>query len=213
VDMLLHDGDEVSSDEVALTIVHTPGHTLGHISLYAPEFQTLIAGDLFHRTDVGWINIFREGVASIPLSLESLDKISKLDVRIAYSGHGEEIPNPQESIDSARRRLTQWLSQPERAAWHACKRIFAYALMIRGGIHESDIEGYLTGCPWLSDLSRNAFHLEPKEFVQPFTREIMRAKVAEWSNGKLMAAHPHTPSEGYWNPKDGWPDKWRESST
>jgi glyoxylase-like metal-dependent hydrolase (beta-lactamase superfamily II) len=43
-----------------LQVIHTPGHTLGHISLYAPDEQILILGDAVHGDDVAWINPFRE---------------------------------------------------------------------------------------------------------------------------------------------------------
>ena len=32
-------------------IIHTPGHTPGHICLYLKKSKTLIAGDLLHITD------------------------------------------------------------------------------------------------------------------------------------------------------------------
>ncbi|HGE5780202.1 MULTISPECIES: MBL fold metallo-hydrolase [Bacillus] len=32
--------------------MYTPGHTLGHISLYEPVEEILICGDLFHKNDI-----------------------------------------------------------------------------------------------------------------------------------------------------------------
>lgn len=208
VEKSLKDGDELNSGEVSLQVIHTPGHTAGHISLYSLEFQTLIVGDIFHQNDVGWINIFREGVSSISASLESLDKLSKLNIQRALSGHGPEIKDPKRSIDLARIRLEKWLDQPDKSAWHACKRIFAYSLMIRGGILESEIEPYLVECLWFQDMARHVFRINPKDFIQPFIREILRSKAADWSEGKLIAAHPHTKMDDYWNPENAWPDQW-----
>jgi glyoxylase-like metal-dependent hydrolase (beta-lactamase superfamily II) len=44
VDTLLRDGDELPVLG-GLRVIHTPGHTMGHIALYLPERGLLIAGD------------------------------------------------------------------------------------------------------------------------------------------------------------------------
>src|SRR5699024_4524961 len=60
VNQILEDGDEINTGEESFRVIHTPGHTLGHISLYNEKQEKLITGDLFHSDDVGWLNIFRE---------------------------------------------------------------------------------------------------------------------------------------------------------
>lgn len=124
IDRRLSDGDEIHTGRRILQVVHTPGHTLGHISLYEPEEKVLICGDLFHKNDIGWINIFREGVAAVQQLIESLERLASLPIRHAYSGHGPALDNPLVAIDHARNRLEKWLHAPEKMAWHACKRIF-----------------------------------------------------------------------------------------
>jgi len=131
-----------------LKVLYTPGHTLGHISLFDTEEETLICGDLFRKKDVGWLNIFREGVASIQRSMESLDRLSTLRIRKAYSGHGPQIENPNVSIDAARKRLEKWLKAPEKVSWHACKRIFAFTLIMKNGFAKEEIDNYLLNCGW-----------------------------------------------------------------
>jgi glyoxylase-like metal-dependent hydrolase (beta-lactamase superfamily II) len=124
VDTKLSDKDEINTGSRTLKVLHTPGHTLGHISLYEPEEEILICGDLFHKNDIGWLNIFREGVTSIQRSIESLDRLSMLRIQQAYSGHGPQMENPLGAIDAARERFEKWLKMPEKVSWHACKRIF-----------------------------------------------------------------------------------------
>lgn len=55
----LGDGDEIDAGDVKLQVLHTPGHTLGHLSLYALDEQILICGDVVHRDDVALISSFR----------------------------------------------------------------------------------------------------------------------------------------------------------
>jgi hydroxyacylglutathione hydrolase len=97
----LSDGDEVDAGGVALEVLHTPGHTLGHVSLYAPEERVFIFGDAVHGDDVAWINPYREGAGAVVRALESLDRLASLPVRWACSGHGPAIEDPLATIDAA----------------------------------------------------------------------------------------------------------------
>lgn len=45
VDMLVEDGDRIDVGRGSLTVVATPGHSPGHISLWSPEGRTVITGD------------------------------------------------------------------------------------------------------------------------------------------------------------------------
>ncbi len=199
VDRPLSDGDELDAGPVVLQVIETPGHTLGHISLYATEEETLLLGDAVHGDDVAWLNPFREGVGATQRALESLDRLSTLRVRQAFSGHGAEIPDLAAAIDGGRRRYEKWLEEPEKAYWHACKRIFGYALMIYGGLDAEEVSPYLLRCPWFGDYARHGFGTEPEAFVEPLVAEMLRSKAAGWRDGRLAALPPHI------RPSPGWP--------
>ena len=198
VERPLDDGDVIETGAVALHVVATPGHTLGHISLYAPEQAVLIAGDAVHSDDVAWMNIFREGAGALERALSTLDRLAQLEPRCMYSGHGPATASPLKAIDSARRRYNRWLSNPERVGWHACKRIFSYALMIYGGMDAATAKAYLLRCPWFQDYSRFVFNTEPADFVGPLFNEMERSGAAVWQDGVLVAGAPYTP------PQPGW---------
>lgn len=209
VNRMLSDGDELDAGGVPIQVIHTPGHTLGHISLYAPDQQILIAGDLFHQNDVGWINVFREGSGAMQRSLISLDRLATLPIRRAYSGHGPAIEAPSVSIDNARRRLEKWLQTPEKVAWHGCKRIFAYTLMIVDGIYEEEISEYLMACDWFHDFSRHAFKTEPHHFVTPLLEEMLRSGAAvRTDDGRYVAGAPYTSPRAEWSPTLPLPRQW-----
>jgi hydroxyacylglutathione hydrolase len=107
VNLPLSDGDAFEAGDTVLQVRHTPGHTLGHISLYAPDEQVLILGDAVHGDDVGWINPFREGAGALQRTVESLDKLADLPVRQAYSGHGGAIEDHGAAIEAARHRYAK----------------------------------------------------------------------------------------------------------
>jgi glyoxylase-like metal-dependent hydrolase (beta-lactamase superfamily II) len=54
VDHLLSDGDKIGS----LQVIHTPGHTPGHISLYSREDRALIGGDFLFKGVLGEEGLF-----------------------------------------------------------------------------------------------------------------------------------------------------------
>ncbi|PYZ97023.1 MBL fold metallo-hydrolase [Alteribacter lacisalsi] len=198
VDRRLSDGDEIHTGSRTFQVLFTPGHSSGHISLYEPDEKVLIAGDLFHKHDLGWLNMYREGVTALHRALESLDRVATLPIRVAYSGHGPAMDNPGAAIDGARRRLEKWLIAPEKLAWHGCKRIFSFALMIRNGLEKEKVERYLLSCPWFHDYARHSFRLEPEAFVHALVDEMIRSGAADWHSDRLIAATPHQLTSASW---------------
>ena len=81
------DGDEV----FGLSIVGTPGHTVGHISVLDPVGGILVAGDAL-RTDTGSLAgsnpQFTEDAAAAKASVV---KLGKLTFETLLVGHGEPI--------------------------------------------------------------------------------------------------------------------------
>lgn len=198
VNQALHEGDEIMTEHGVLQVLHTPGHTLGHIALYMPDQQLLICGDLVHRDDVAWLGIFREGAGALQRAVESLNRVARLPLRVAYSGHGPLMEQPLISIDAARRRYEKWLQEPEKLGWHACKRIFAYALMLSHGMAAQEIAPYLLAHAWYLDYTRHVFKRDPQEFIEPFLAEMLRSDAAGWRDGRLMALTPYTPRPADW---------------
>lgn len=79
VDLKLQEGDEIHDFKV----LHTPGHTSGGICLYNGENlisgDTVFAGGGFGRMDLG---------GSVHDMLESLGRLSELQVKYLLPGHG-----------------------------------------------------------------------------------------------------------------------------
>jgi hydroxyacylglutathione hydrolase len=208
IDRPLAEGDEIDSGETVLQVLHTPGHTLGHISLYAPRERVLICGDAVHGDDVAWIGVFREGAGALQRALETLDRLAKLPLQWACSGHGAPMHQPLTSIDQARRRYEKWLGDPEKLGWHACKRIFTYQVMIRGGLRESELTASLLRQPWFLDYTRYVFRCDPASFIAPLVREVIRVGAAGWQDGRLVSLTPFTPPPPQWVPAYSHPSEW-----
>ncbi len=73
-----------------LRVVHTPGHTLGHVSLLHEPSGVLICGDsLFNTRGIGFS--LAPFCSDIPLSRETAGRLGELDFEIAAFMHGPEI--------------------------------------------------------------------------------------------------------------------------
>jgi len=86
-DLELHDGDELAVGKLRFRVLHTPGHTPGHVCFYEPEKGVLFDGDvLFHR-GVGRTDLpggsWQQLIHSIQTILFALP-----DETVVYSGHG-----------------------------------------------------------------------------------------------------------------------------
>lgn len=102
----LSEGDKIELCGEEFKVFHTPGHKDDSICLYSEENRVLFAGDLlfpeggFGRTDLD------EG--NRDLLIESIEKITELDVKEMYCGHDDiakENVNEQiqSSLDKARK--------------------------------------------------------------------------------------------------------------
>lgn len=86
-DGFLSDGDIVEFGDVKLSVIHTPGHTLGGICLFADD--KLISGDTLFKGSIGRTDLEGGDYESILNSIR--EKLLVLpDHTIVYPGHGPE---------------------------------------------------------------------------------------------------------------------------
>ncbi|QPQ30754.1 MBL fold metallo-hydrolase [Lysinibacillus sp. JNUCC 51] len=83
----LTDGQELSYCG-GIRVIHTPGHTPGHISLYLKQSKTLIAGDSMYSVDgiIGGIHV--PTVLDLKEARLSLKKYLDLDIESLVCYHG-----------------------------------------------------------------------------------------------------------------------------
>lgn len=85
VSQLLNDGEEIDLGETKLTVLSTPGHTRGSISLYEPREKALFSGDAVFRGGVGRMDL----PTSDPEAMKnSLRRLKEMEVDKLYPGHG-----------------------------------------------------------------------------------------------------------------------------
>ena len=100
--LLVREGDTLPVGQLSFRIMHTPGHSPGHIVLYEENEGVLFDGDvLFHRS-IGRSDLPGGSHAALVQSIR--EKILTLpDETVVYSGHGPATTVGEE------KRLNPWL--------------------------------------------------------------------------------------------------------
>ncbi len=92
----LKDGDLLTVAGHNVEVLHAPGHTKGHLNLYLPELELLLAGDNLVGEGTTWIGRPDGDMAAY---MNSLRKARQLKLSKVGPGHGEWILQPYKHID------------------------------------------------------------------------------------------------------------------
>jgi glyoxylase-like metal-dependent hydrolase (beta-lactamase superfamily II) len=191
VDRLLEAGERLGTGTVTLRVIPAPGHSLGQIALFEERDRVLIAGDAILASDVPWVNPLLDGPDALETAMATIERIGGLDARVAVAGHGEVIEDVAGSVKRSLERMRVWRDDPAKMALHGSRRIFGYALMIRGGIARSDVLPYLGARRWVRDFSTLG-GVSPEEFAQRLVADLTRSGAARWEDDRLVSGVPHT---------------------
>jgi glyoxylase-like metal-dependent hydrolase (beta-lactamase superfamily II) len=107
----LRDGQVIRAGELALTALHTPGHTSDHMVFHEPVSGALFTGDAVLGRGTSFID---PPDGDLVAYLRSLRRMQELRARTIYPGHGPVIVNAAatltEYVDHRREREDQVLS-------------------------------------------------------------------------------------------------------
>jgi len=96
-------GMTLAVDGGCLEVLETPGHTPGHIALYEPVTQTLLAGDLV--AGHGTVGILYPHGKMLDY-FASLRGLQQLDIRTLIPGHGQTLTQPPDIFGQYLERRT-----------------------------------------------------------------------------------------------------------
>ena len=86
VDTALSDSENLIIGDEEFEVLHTPGHSPGSICFYCKKIKSLISGDtIFAHGDFGRYDLPGGDFSSL---LKSIDRLTDLDVKDLYPGHG-----------------------------------------------------------------------------------------------------------------------------
>jgi len=84
-DIFLADGEDLSPYGLNARVIHTPGHTIGSISILTAEGD-FFCGDFLSNNKMPKVNSLVDDPAEMAASLS---KMKSLDIRKIYPGHGQ----------------------------------------------------------------------------------------------------------------------------
>ncbi|HEX9034159.1 MAG TPA: MBL fold metallo-hydrolase [Streptosporangiaceae bacterium] len=103
-DIKMEDGGVFEVADVALEVMHAPGHSPGSVCLYSEDLGALFAGDVVGGAGPvphdGYFDDFPRQLSSIGASVLTLDKATRI-----LPGHGPEI-----TVAIAERKFDSWVS-------------------------------------------------------------------------------------------------------
>jgi len=130
-DILLRDGNTVTTGEFTFRVIWTPGHSSGHICLYEPQKKVLVSGDHILRKITPNIGVHPQSIEN-PLGryLKSLEELKQLDVELALPGHDrpftQVVPRIDEIIrhhDYRNRQILDTIALAPRTAYQIAQKI------------------------------------------------------------------------------------------
>ncbi len=87
-DIFLDEGD-LEVGDLAIKVIHTPGHSPGSVCFYLPNENALISGDTVFRSSIGRTDLPGGDMEAMR---ESVDKLSLLDnVQLLLPGHMDQV--------------------------------------------------------------------------------------------------------------------------
>jgi len=94
-DVILRDNDVLNVGNLSLRIIHSPGHTLGSISIYIPNLKALFTGD-----NLQWTSDFLEKrhfgiITDASLYYKTLERLRSLDINYLLPGHYSILDNKE----------------------------------------------------------------------------------------------------------------------
>lgn len=88
VDVEVADGTAVRTAAGLMEIIHTPGHTPGHVSLYLPEPKLLFAADALTASSGELAGPNEEFTPNLPQAIESVGRLAEEDIERTVCFHG-----------------------------------------------------------------------------------------------------------------------------
>ncbi len=134
VDVRLGGGETVRAGDRELEIIHTPGHTAGHICLLARDEGLLFSGDHLMRTITPNPELYcppwRGHTTGLTQFLDSLRLLLEYDIHYAYPGHGRPIRGVRKRIEINLAHHERRLEKTREAVERGCRTVWEVALQL-----------------------------------------------------------------------------------
>lgn len=181
----LEDGDPVSVGPHEFQVIYTPGHASDGIVLYNREEKILLSSDALWEKDMGVITVRVEGSTALFRHMESLERLSSLDVRVVYPGHGRPFTDIKGAILRAKKRVEAFLNHREKVGTDLLKKITIYTLLMRREVDEDKFYAQLLDTYWFRETIDLYFSSDYQRKYDEIMGDFLNRGIVKRKAGKL----------------------------
>ena len=182
----LSDGDSIAIGPHRFSVIHTPGHAADGIVLYDKTNQVLLSSDTLWENDLAVITLRVEGSTALLQVMESLDKLSALEVRMVYPGHGRPFTDIKKALFKSREKVTRYMNEKERLGEDILKKITIYSLLMKKSIKENRFLSYLMTTHWFRETIDHYFNGEYEIKYQELIDDFVGKGTIVQKKGRLF---------------------------
>jgi glyoxylase-like metal-dependent hydrolase (beta-lactamase superfamily II) len=137
---LIQDGDELQFSGGTLRVVHSPGHTPGHVCLFHAGKRTLLAADCVLKKITPNPMLSRDPrnqskrFPSLTMFLQTVERLRELAPAFVYTGHGDDVDDYEayrqgiiKHVESRQQRLLDLLGDSTVTPWEMSLKLFPRA--------------------------------------------------------------------------------------
>jgi glyoxylase-like metal-dependent hydrolase (beta-lactamase superfamily II) len=113
-----------------------------------------------------------EGSRALFIHLESLERLSELEIAAVYPGHGRPFVNAAEAISRAKAKTEAFLKNRERLGDDLLKKIIIYTLMMHQEVEETSFFERLMATIWFRETVDLYFNSEYRMKYDDIIRDL-----------------------------------------
>ncbi|MEW5913715.1 MAG: MBL fold metallo-hydrolase [Thermodesulfobacteriota bacterium] len=186
----LSDGEFIELEGLAWQVLHTPGHGMGQMALFAPDTGWLISADTVWDNDFGVLTTRIEGLDA-PLRMQgSLERLAGLRVSTIFPGHGPVLTDGPAAIAACQERIAAFIAEPLRMGRDQVRKIMLYTLMMRGPQTRAALWDRLRCSPWFPEVAALYFGGRQEQTFSENLEYLQGKELVKEEEGLLICALP-----------------------
>ena len=182
---VLQPGSTFDSGSLTWEVHAAPGHDTHSVVLFEPHHGLLISADALWANGFGVVFPELEGQAAFSEVSLTLDLIQKLGAKAVYPGHGSAFVDVMPAIERARRRLDQFVNQPEKHQAYGAKVLLKFKLMEFQSLPLADFLGWAVQTPYLQLMHRQS-DLDISIWVLSIVQQLVASGAARIDGDMLI---------------------------
>jgi len=186
VDEVLRAGSTHLWGNLEWRALQAPGHDMGALVFFNPEYRILISGDALWENGYGLVMPRAIDPAAVPATRATLDMIAALDARVVIPGHGEVFTDAASALARAYARTAAFETDDARVARHALKVLLTFRLLDQQRMPLAELPAYVERVGMFRDLNAACLRLAPDQLADLLVRELARAGAVSIHDGFLV---------------------------